>query len=71
VYMTPSGRLEGPEAIAGFFDAWGNTTSDTKDETSMLIENGDSVVAVWTNRATITGTLPRADGGKIAVRARP
>ena len=67
VYIIPSGRLEGPEAIAAFLAAGGKATSDSKDETSMLIENGDRVVAVWTNRATLTGTIPKADGTEIAV----
>ena len=55
------------QAIAAFLAAGGKATSDSKDETSMLIENGDRVVAVWTNRATLTGTIPKADGTEIAV----
>ena len=67
VYITPSGRTEGPEAIKAFLAAWGKASSDSREETSMLIENGDDVVAVWTSQATVSGTLPRADGTRITV----
>jgi steroid delta-isomerase-like uncharacterized protein len=64
VHVDPTGRREGCETIVAYFE--GHTAfSDVSLETSLVIEQGDTVVAEWAYRATHTGPLALADGSVI------
>ena len=66
LYVTPDGRREGPEAIEAYLEETDKPFSDIRIETSLVIEEGDSVVAEWVWRATHTGPLVLPDGKEIA-----
>jgi steroid delta-isomerase-like uncharacterized protein len=65
VYTDPTGRYEGPGAIAAYWEGADEPFSDHRVETSRLIEEGDTVVAETTWWATNTGPLPMPDGSEI------
>jgi ketosteroid isomerase-like protein len=60
VHVSPIGRREGLEAIRAFWEEVGQGTSDIDMTTSLLLEDGDIVVAEWTYRATFVwpATMP-------------
>ena len=66
VYSMP--RLvvtKGREAIRAFLEAGDKAFPDQTTQTSLVIEEGDIVVAEWTYRGTHTGPLPMPDGTEI------
>jgi steroid delta-isomerase-like uncharacterized protein len=66
VYTDPFGRYEGGgEAITAYIEQADRPFSDIRMEISLLIEEGDKVVAEWTWTATQTGPLPMPDGSEI------
>jgi ketosteroid isomerase-like protein len=65
VYVAPYMRREGSEAIGAYFAASGEGRSDFRMKTSLVIEEGDTVVAEWTSRSTNTGPLTMPDGTEI------
>ena len=65
VYVGPGVRVQGSEAIAAYFAEATKGMSDLAVETSLVIEDGDVVVAEWTSRATNTGPLTMPDGTEI------
>jgi SnoaL-like polyketide cyclase len=62
VYTAPFGRLEGRQAISDFFNGADKGVSDTKLETSVLLEDGDIVMGEWTYTYTVTGRQPFPEG---------
>jgi len=60
IYAGPNLRYEGREAIGAHFDEAGKAISDIHYETSLVVEEGDSVIAEWTWRSRQTGQLPTA-----------
>jgi uncharacterized protein (TIGR02246 family) len=60
VYAGPNLRYEGREAIEAHFDEVGKAIADVHYETSLVVEDGDSVIAEWTWRSTQTGQVPTA-----------
>jgi ketosteroid isomerase-like protein len=78
VLITPIGRHDGREALRAYLEEWDKLLSDMRLETSLVLEDGDAVVAEWTLRFTVTGhprlrlgqmaggPLPTPDGGEIA-----
>ena len=63
VWLLPNVRQEGPDAIGAYLSATGRAFPDLSIETSLVIDDGDSVMAEFTRRGSQTGplTLP---GGK-------
>jgi steroid delta-isomerase-like uncharacterized protein len=65
VYSTPNFRHEGREAILAFLEAGDKTFPDETTQTSLVIEEGDIVVAEWDFRGTNTGPITTPDGTEI------
>jgi steroid delta-isomerase-like uncharacterized protein len=65
VITDPIGRYEGPNAIRAFVETMYKAFPDAKIETSCLVEEGGTVVAEYTFRATNTGPFPMPDGSEI------
>ena len=65
VHVDPMGRREGRKAIRAFFEAGDKALSDIRFEASVVIEEGDIVVAEWTWRGAFTGPLTMPDGTEI------
>ena len=65
VLVDPTGRYEGHDAILAYLEALDKPFPDGGSETSLLIEEGDTVVAEWTWRGTNTGPLTTPDGTEI------
>jgi ketosteroid isomerase-like protein len=62
VHIDPTGRHEGREAIRARCEQRGEALSDISFPSSLLIEQGDAIVAEYTFRALHTGALPMPDG---------
>ncbi len=62
VHVDPVGRREGREAIGTYFADGGEAFSDMSFRSSLLIEDGDTVVTEYMYRATHTGPLTMPDG---------
>jgi ketosteroid isomerase-like protein len=65
VYSAPNFRNEGRAAIGAFFDAVVKAFSNPQVDTSLVVEEGDTVVAEWTqwtHRDTQTGVFVMLDG---------
>ena len=67
VYITPNFRLDGRDAIAKFLNEEANAVSDINIATSLVIEDGDTVVAEWTFRSTQIRPLTWPDGKEMPV----
>jgi steroid delta-isomerase-like uncharacterized protein len=65
VHVDPLGRHEGPGGIQAYFAGAAGTFPDMRMETSRLLQEGDTIVAEWTWRATHGGPLPMPDGSEI------
>jgi steroid delta-isomerase-like uncharacterized protein len=65
VFIDGFAHCEGREEIASYLRASGNAFSDAKLDTSLMVEEGDTVVAEWTWTATHTGPLPMPDGTEV------
>jgi predicted ester cyclase len=65
VYSSPVCRHEGREVIRAFLERGDKAFPDQTTLTSLMIEEGDSVVAEWTMRDTHTGLLAVPDGTEI------
>jgi ketosteroid isomerase-like protein len=65
VYISPSGRYEGREAIRSFLEEAAKGVADLKQDTTLVIEQGDDLMAEWKARYRITGALPGLDVGKM------
>jgi steroid delta-isomerase-like uncharacterized protein len=57
VHVDPLGRHEGPAGIQAYFAEATSAFPDMRMETSRLLQEGDTIVAEWTWRATNTGPL--------------
>jgi len=62
VYVEPAGRHEGRNAIRAWFDESGPAFSDVRFEATLLVEQGEAIVAEWTYHGVHTGPLTMADG---------
>ena len=62
VHVDPVGRHEGRDAIGSYWEEFGAPFSDMSFPASLLIEQGDTVVAEYVFRATLTGALTMPDG---------
>ncbi len=65
VLILPTGRYEGREAILACFEPLETAFPNGIQETSRLVEEGDTVVAEYTWRGTNTGPLTMPDGTEI------
>jgi steroid delta-isomerase-like uncharacterized protein len=65
VHVDPNGRHVGGEAFATYNEQSDKPFSDIRLETSQLVQEGDTVVAEWTWRATHTGPMAMPDGTEI------
>jgi steroid delta-isomerase-like uncharacterized protein len=65
IHVDPFGRREGREAIVAYFEEADMPFSDMTMETSQLVEEGDTLVAEWTWRATHTGPMAMPDSTEI------
>ena len=70
IYSTPNFRHDGRAAIRAFCENVGSAVSDINIETSLVIEEGDTVVAEWMSRLTHTGSLTMADGTEITATGK-
>src|SRR5579859_6006574 len=70
VWVGPGSRDEGREAIRTVFDNVGKAFSDMRRETSLVVEDGDTVVAEWMFLATCTGPITTPDGTEIATTGK-
>jgi steroid delta-isomerase-like uncharacterized protein len=70
VCTDPTGRYEGRAAILANLEGASKPFSDIRMETSLLIEEGDTVVGEWTVRGTHTGPLPMPDGTEISATGK-
>ena len=66
VRVDPVGRTEGREAIRAKMGQEYSAFSDITFTTSLLIEQGDTVVAEWTSRSTHTGPFAMPEGSELA-----
>jgi steroid delta-isomerase-like uncharacterized protein len=65
VYLGPDGRYEGREVILAYYADADRPFSDIRMDTTLLVEEGDTVVAEYTWRATNTGPLTMPTGTEI------
>jgi steroid delta-isomerase-like uncharacterized protein len=65
VLIDPNGRHEGTEAIRAYIEEAEKPFPDVWMDTSLLIEEGETVVGEWIFRATHTAPLPMPNGGEI------
>lgn len=65
VFIDGFARCEGPEEINAYLEVSGKAFPDGKLATSLMVEEGNTVVAEWTWTATHTGPLPMPDGSEI------
>jgi steroid delta-isomerase-like uncharacterized protein len=65
IYTDPTGRYAGREAILAYYKEADKPFSDLRMDTTLLIEEGDTVVAEYTWRGTNTGPLTMPDGTEI------
>jgi hypothetical protein len=65
VYAGPTWRQEGTEAIRAFFDGYFRAFTDSKLDTSLLIEERDRVVGEWTGWDTQSGPFVMPDGTEV------
>jgi ketosteroid isomerase-like protein len=65
IFIDPTGRYEGREAIQAYLEKADEPFSDGRMETSRVVQEGDTVVAEWTGWATNTGPLVLPDGTEI------
>ncbi len=65
VWDAPGMCLEGTEAIRAYYQTYFKSCSDTRIETSLVIEDGAFVVAEWTSWDTNTGPVMLPDGTEI------
>ena len=70
VWDAPAMRLEGAEAIRAYYETYFKSCSDTRIETSRVIEDGAIVVAEWTSWDTNTGPVTLPDGTEIAATGK-
>ena len=70
VYSAPNFRNEGRGAIGAFFEAVFKAFSNTQVDTSLVVEEGDTVVAEWTHRDTQTGVFVMPDGTETPATGR-
>jgi steroid delta-isomerase-like uncharacterized protein len=70
LYITPTGRHEGREAIQAAFDAGDKAFPDQTAQTSLVIEDGDIVAAEWTWKGTFTAPMAMPDGTEIAATGK-
>ena len=69
-YLEPGGRHEGRKGIQAWLDDWGHSFSDTRFEASLVIDDGDVIMAEWTYRCVHTGPLTMPDGSVIPASGR-
>ena len=65
VYVGPGWRHEGKEAIRAYFEETDRTFPDQTTQTSLVVEEGDIVVAEWMYRGTHAGPMSMPDGTEI------
>ena len=65
VYTAPAGRHEGRDGIRSWFDGWAESFSDVRFVSSLVVEQGDAVVAEWVWRARHTGPLTMPGGSSV------
>jgi ketosteroid isomerase-like protein len=70
VAIDPNGRHEGREEYRAYVGAWDNVLTDSKMETSLLLEDGDVFVVEWTVRRSVSGPIPLPDGTELAPTGR-
>jgi steroid delta-isomerase-like uncharacterized protein len=62
VFVDPTGRYEGREAIRAYVEEAEKPFSNQTNETSLVIEDGDTVVSEWVLRATHATAIALPDG---------
>jgi ketosteroid isomerase-like protein len=70
VQIQPTGRREGRWLVKAHLKEWDEVLSDMTMETSVMLEDGDVVVAEWNLGLTVTRPLPSLDGTEIAAAGR-
>jgi len=65
VYVEPAGRHEGRDAILDWMRAFREVVSDMRTEVSLVVADGDTIIAEYTYYATHSGPLPMPDGSVI------
>ena len=66
VHVAPIGRREGREAIGAFWEEMRKGVSEINMTTSLVLEDGGTVVAEWSYRATATGITRELAGVTLA-----
>jgi uncharacterized protein (TIGR02246 family) len=66
VYIEPAGRHEGRDGIRAWIDQWSQSVSDVSFETSLVVADGDVIIAEYISYATHTGPLEMPDGSVIS-----
>jgi ketosteroid isomerase-like protein len=62
VHVDPTARQEGRDAIVAWMEGYGSCFSDMSFPASLLVEEGDIVVAEYVFRAMQTATVTMPDG---------
>ena len=70
VYIEPGGRHEGRAGIQSWLDDWGRSFSDVRFEASLVVADGDVIIAEWTYRCVHTGPLRMPDGTVVPASGR-
>ena len=70
VLVRPNVRHEGPEAIGAYLAEAGRAFPAIKMETSLVIDDGDNVMAEFMRRGSQTGPLTLPNGREIAPTGR-
>ena len=70
VYIEPAGRHEGRANIRAWLDQWGQGVSDTRFETSLVVEDGDVIIAERAGTGVHTGALTTLEGSVVPPSGR-
>ena len=66
IYVGPNLHHQGPEVIEVFLDEVCKAASDIRIEASLVIAEGDTIVAEWTYRSSHTVPITNPDGTETA-----
>ena len=69
-YTSPAGSVDGAEAIGAYMAEAVKGLSDIHQQTSRLLEDGDTVMAEWTCRFTVTGPMLLPDGTELSAAGK-
>jgi steroid delta-isomerase-like uncharacterized protein len=61
VYIEPAGRHVGRDGIRAWIDQWRDAVSDLRFDTSLVVADGDVIIAEYSSYSTFSGPLTMPD----------